>query len=130
MADVQCSMGKHGDDAPASITKERGKPHIRQSWHAFCFTPRAPDVASDQGRGLELEQGPAMRMSGTPGPVVGGLPALFSARKNTAAPMKKPGIAGPCWVPTSGGAGTGGIQISPPNVDIEACIVQLRQKAT
>jgi len=37
-----------------------------------------------QGRWLELEQGPTMRTSGMPGPVVGGLPALFYARKNTA----------------------------------------------
>lgn len=77
-----------------------------------------------------MEQGPAMRMAGVPGAGSRGTAGPFFFAKNTAADSRKPGFPGFERVPTSGGAGTGGIQSVPPNVSMELLTGHLRQKTT
>ena len=67
---------------------------------------------------------------GAPGPVVGGLSAPFFCPGFGEPKEKARQCRAFAWVPTSGGAGTGGIQISPPDVDMKRCHSNSRQKAT
>ena len=91
-----------------------------QSWHASCCIPVHPSWQATRGAGLVIGTGASHAHAGdAEGPVVGGLPAPFLCAKDSR-DKKKPGIAGLfAEAPTPGRAGTGGIQISPPDVDIE-----------
>lgn len=95
----------------------------------FLLYPPAPVVASDQGRRAgNWNRGQPCARRGCRGPVVGGLPALFCARR-IPEQEKSPAFAGLLReAPTPDGAGTGGIQISPPDVDIEPSIAAYVRK--
>ena len=87
----------------------------------FLLYSRAPVVASDQGRRAgNWNRGQPCARRGCRGAGSRGTTGPFFICAQDSRDKKKPGIAGLfAEAPTPGRAGTGGIQISPPDVDIE-----------